>query len=248
MPTMRPQNVAHCLANFKRQAYENKELILILNNAEFDIEAVRRDVDGIPNVQVLHVEGRTTLGDCLNLGVEAASGEYVAKFDDDDHYGQRYISDSVIAASFSGADIVGKGMYFVYFESSESMALRENTPEHTFTSSTIAGGTLFIESNAARDFPFNSISLSEDTNFQRAANAAGCRIYAADRFNYVRVRMDQSSIHSWQITDAEFRRELPRLYTRTGPRPGDDLTPATVVVATCPAVLVESSWYITFER
>ena len=109
MPTMRPQNVAHCLANFKRQAYENKELILILNNAEFDIEAVRRDVDGIPNVQVLHVEGRTTLGDCLNLGVEAASGEYVAEMDDDDHYGERYLSDSVLAASFSDAEIVGKG-------------------------------------------------------------------------------------------------------------------------------------------
>ena len=142
--------------------------------------------------------------------------------DDDDLYGNHYLSDSVLAASFSGAEVVGKGMYFVYFESSESMALRENTPEHTFTSSTLAGGTLLIESNAARELPFNSVSLSEDTNFQRAANAAGCRTYAADRFNYVRARMDESSKHSWQIADAEFRTKC-RDYT-----PGLDLNRAMI--------------------
>ena len=76
-------------------------MILILNNAEFDLDAIRKHTDPIPNVRVLHVEGRTTLGDCLNRGVEAASGKYVAKMDDDDHYGERYLSDSVLAASFS---------------------------------------------------------------------------------------------------------------------------------------------------
>ena len=93
-------------------------------------------------MQVLHVEGRTTLGDCLNLGVEAASGEYVAKMDDDDHYGERYLSDSVLAASFSGAEVVGKGTYFVHFEGTDETALRVNTPDHTFTSTTVAGSTM----------------------------------------------------------------------------------------------------------
>ena len=222
MPTMRPQNVRHCLDNFKKQAYENKELILILNNAEFDLEAVQREVAGIPNVQVIHVEGRTTLGDCLNRGVEVASGDHVAKMDDDDLYGEHYISDSVLAASFSGAEVVGKGMHFVHFEATDITALRENTPDHTFTSSTVAGGTLFIQSDVAREISFNSLSLSEDTNFQRAAIAAGCRTYAADRFNYVRMRMDESSNHSWQISDAEFRTNC-RDYT-----PGLDLGRAMI--------------------
>ena len=42
MPTMRPQNVARCLENFTKQTYQNKELILILNNAEFDVDAIRQ--------------------------------------------------------------------------------------------------------------------------------------------------------------------------------------------------------------
>ena len=85
MPTMRPQNVARCIENFTKQTYQDKELILLLNNADFDLDAIRRDAEQIPNVQVLYIDGRTTLGDSLNRGVEAASGDYVAKMDDDDY-------------------------------------------------------------------------------------------------------------------------------------------------------------------
>ena len=203
MPTMRPANVAHCLENFQRQEYQNKELVLILNNAEFDTNAIRRDVEAIPNAQVLHVEGRTTLGDCLNLGVEAASGRYVAKMDDDDLYGERHLSDSVLAALFSGAEIVGKGMYFVYFEATNTTALRENTPDHTFASSTVAGSTTIIKTEVIKDIPYASLSRSEDTILQRGASEAGCRVYSTDRFNYLCVRKRQVSSHSWQISDAE---------------------------------------------
>ena len=211
-PTMRPGNIAHCLENFRKQAHENKELVLILNNAEFDVDAIRKEVRSIPNAQVIHVEGRTTLGDCLNRGAEAASGKYVAKMDDDDYYGPMFLSDSVLAASFSNAEIVGKGTHFVYFAAPDSTALRGVSPEHAFTSATVAGGSLLILAEVVRDIMFPSLSRSEDTRFQLSAEQAGCRVYSADRFNYVRVRMSQPSRHSWQISDAEFQ-EKCRDYT-----------------------------------
>ena len=62
MPTMRPENVVQCLNNFKKQTYPEKELILILNNAAFDLASIREQTEDIPNVQVLHVEGPTSLG------------------------------------------------------------------------------------------------------------------------------------------------------------------------------------------
>ena len=216
MPTMRPENVVRCLENFTKQAYPNKELILILNNAEFDLDAIRRYTDPIPNVRVIHVDGRTTLVDCLNRGAEVASGKYIAKMDDDDHYGERYLSDHVLAASFSDAEIVGKGLFFVYFEARNTTALFEWTSEHTFMSF-VTGGTLFIQTDVAREIPFESISLKEDTNFQRAAVRAGCRIYAADRFNYIQMRTRRLSDHSDQTPDANF---LKRYRDQT---PGLDL-------------------------
>ena len=206
MPTMRPGNVAQCLENFDKQTYQNKELVLILNNAEFDLDAVRRDAESIPNVQVLHVEGRTTLGECLNRGAEASSGKYVAKMDDDDLYGERYLSDAVLAASFSDAEVVGKGSFFTYFEESNSMALAEVTREHTF-SFFVTGGTLFIRTDVVRRNPFDAVSLREDTNFLHAAVQAGCRIYSADRFNFVRMRTLRLSNHADRTPDAEFLRK-----------------------------------------
>ena len=203
MPTMRPENVARCLENFKKQTYPDKELILILNNAEFHLDAIRRDAESIPNVQVLRVGGRTTLGDCLNRGVEAASGKYIAKMDDDDHYGEQYVSDAVLAASFSDAEVVGKGAFFTYFEESDTTALAEVTREHTFTFF-VTGGTLFIRTDVVRENPFDSVSLREDTNFLYAAAQAGCRIYSADRFNFVRVRTRRLSDHADQTPDSEF--------------------------------------------
>ena len=203
MPTMRPENVLRCLDSYKKQSYANKELILILNNAEFDLDAIRRHTDRIPNVQVFHVGGQTTLGDNLNRGVAAASGKYVAKMDDDDHYGERYLSDSVLAASFSDAEVVGKGLFFLYFEALDATILFDWTTEHMHMAF-VTGGTLFARSDVVREIPFDSISVREDTNFQRAAMQAGCRIYSADRFNYLRVRRQGLSNHSDQTPDAEF--------------------------------------------
>ena len=216
MPTMRPKNVLRCLENFTKQTYRDKELILILNNAEFDLDAIRKETDRVPNVQALSVDGRMSLGECLNRGVEAASGSYVAKMDDDDHYGERYLSDSVLAASFSDAEVVGKGSFFMYFEEANITALAEVAREHTFTHF-VTGGTLFIRADVAREIPFDSISLREDTNFLHAVAQAGCRIYAADRFNFIRVRTRRLSDHADPTPETEF---LKRCRAKT---PGLDL-------------------------
>ena len=223
MPTMRPKNVLRCLENFRKQDYPEKELILILNNAEFNLDEIRRDAERIPNVQVLHVEGRTSLGDCLNRGVEAASGEYIAKMDDDDVYGERYLSDSVLAATFSGAEIVGKGVHFVYLESLDTTALLEKWPEHAFTAF-VRGATLFIRSDVVKDLRFDSISIREDTNFQISAAQAGCKIYSADRFNFVQVRTGQVSDHTTPTPDDEVLKECRDHTHGSRPQPRDDMT------------------------
>ena len=154
-------------------------------------------------MQILHVDGRTTLGDCLNRGADVASGDYIAKMDDDDHYGERYLSDSVLAASFSDAEIVGKGLFFVYFEVGNTTGLFEWTMEHTFMTF-VTGGTLLVKADVFKDIHFESISVREDTNFQRAAFQAGCRTYSGDRYNYIRVRKQGMASHSDQTPDDEF--------------------------------------------
>ena len=106
--TCRPENVKSAISNFAKQSYEEKELLLLLNNAEFDVSSIEVQAAGLANVRIVEIEGRPSLGACLNRGVEEASGDYIAKMDDDDHYGERYLSDMMLAANFSEAESPGK--------------------------------------------------------------------------------------------------------------------------------------------
>ena len=85
----------------------------------------------------------------------------------------------------------------------DKSAKLQELPEHRFES-IVLGATLLARTDVAREVLFESLSIVEDTNFQRSAARSGCRIYSADRFNFVRVRTRLSSSHSNQTPDAEF--------------------------------------------
>ena len=219
--TCRPRNVTHALENFARQIYQEKELLLVLNNASFDIDAIRAQARAFPNVHVLQMEGQPTLGACLNRAVREASGVYVAKMDDDDHYGKRYISDMMLAAAFSDAEILGKGAYFAHLEGPNKMALREVRVDHQHTDM-VAGASLTVRREVLERITFQSRSHGEATTFLMEAAQAGCRIYSADRFNYVMVRRKNSAKHRWKVKDAEFLKDCRDL------QPGLDLDRAMI--------------------
>ena len=219
--TCRPRNVTHALENFARQIYQEKELLLVLNNASFDIDAIRAQARAFPNVHVLQMEGQPTLGACLNRAVREASGVYVAKMDDDDHYGKRYISDMMLAAAFSDAEILGKGAYFAHLEGPNKMALREVRVDHQHTDM-VAGASLTVRREVLERITFQSRSHGEAATFLREAAQAGCRIYSADRFNYVMVRRKNSAKHRWKVKDAEFLKDCRDL------QPGLDLDRAMI--------------------
>ena len=221
IPTCRPKNVTHALENFAKQSYQEKELLLVLNNASFDIDAIRAQARAFPNVHVLQMEGQPTLGTCLNRAVREASGAYMARMDDDDHYGARYISDMMLAAAYSDAEILGKGAYFAHLEGPDKMALREVRVDHQHTD-TVAGASLTVRREVLERITFQNRSNGEDTAFLKEAVQAGCRIYSADRFNYVMVRRADPAKHMWKVKDAKFLRNCRDL------QPGLDLGRAMI--------------------
>ena len=221
IPTCRPGNVTHALESFAKQRYQEKELLLVLNNASFDIDAISAQARALPNVHVLQMEGQPTLGDCLNQAVREASGVYIAKMDDDDHYGERYLSDMMLAAVYSNAEILGKGAYFAHVEGPDKMALREVRVDHQHTDS-VAGASLTVRREVLERITFQNRNNGEDTAFLTEAVQAGCRIYSTDRFNYVMVRRADPAEHRWKIKDAEFLKNCRDL------QPGLDLGRAMI--------------------
>ena len=143
-----------------------------------------------------------TLGACMNLGVEAATGDLVAKVDDDNFYGTHYLTDLVRALDYSGADVVGKWAHLVHLESSGATLLRFEKAEHRFVEQ-VQGGTLLMRRTVAERIRFEDLPRRVDTTFLAKVRAAGLTVYAADRFNFVSVRRADTGSHTWPISDKE---------------------------------------------
>ena len=201
--TCRPDNVKFAIENYRKQVYAEKELLLVLNNAIFDVESIEAQARDLNNVRIVQVDGRATLGESLNRGVEEASGYYIAKMDDDDYYGENYLSDMMLAADFSGAEILGKGTYFVHMKARNITAVRSVASQHEFTDF-VAGATLTGQREVLREIRFPDCTRGEDSSLLATASKAGCRIYSADAFNILVVRGTDHQRHTWDIGDSDF--------------------------------------------
>lgn len=58
--TNRLQNIDMLIDNYQRQSHENKELLLILNNDDFDIDLIKNKTRGIPNVYISTITGNNS--------------------------------------------------------------------------------------------------------------------------------------------------------------------------------------------
>jgi spore maturation protein CgeB/2-polyprenyl-3-methyl-5-hydroxy-6-metoxy-1,4-benzoquinol methylase len=201
--TNRPDRLANLVDNVKRQIHPAIELIVLLNSDAYDKASVETAVEGFERAKVFRLPESATLAECLNHGIDHLTGEYVAKFDDDDFYGPHYLTDLLLATSFTDAPIIGKRSFFCYVESSDEMAIRF-PGRHQRHVEFVHGATLFVRHDVFDEVRFTPVRQGTDTMFLRECRAAGLRVYSADPYNFVHVRHADAAAHTWQISDDEF--------------------------------------------
>ncbi|WP_245861897.1 glycosyltransferase family protein [Sanguibacter antarcticus] len=202
--TNRPHQLDHVLRTLGAQVGVRPQLALLAHGFDPDwseIRATARDL-GIDDLVTLTADASVTLGACLNLLVDAADGDVVAKMDDDDLYGPHYLSDQMYAMDYSGADVVGKQAHYMYLEALDATVLRFAEKEHRFTDF-VMGPTIVACRDVARAARFADVARGEDTALLRSADGLGATIYAADRFGFVQVRHDDVAAHTWSASVAE---------------------------------------------
>jgi hypothetical protein len=150
---------------------------------------------------VITADSSLPLGSCLNLGLAASGGEFIAKMDDDNFYGRHYLSDLLAVFDYTDAGIAGKWAHYVWLESTDAVVLRFAAAEHTYQR-LVQGGSMVFRSDVVHGLRFADLPRGVDTDILDRAKAAGVRTYSADRFNYVSIRGADRHEHTWTIQDS----------------------------------------------
>lgn len=197
--TIKPQFLHNVFENYARQKWREKELIIILNKDDMDMECWKREAEKYENVTVYQLPEIVTLGDCLNYGIEKSKYRYVAKFDDDDYYAEEYLTQSMEAFKKTHAAIVGKRTIYMYFKNEKLLTICSPGVENQFTKKILKGGTLVLDKTHYPIIKFPSLNLGEDVGIQRQCMEKGLKMFATDRRNFSCIRHEDETHTSRKV-------------------------------------------------
>ncbi|MBI03215.1 MAG: hypothetical protein CL468_04195 [Acidimicrobiaceae bacterium] len=201
--TNRPEMLDRIVANVALQDHPNLELVLALHGDGFPT-ADPVAPDGLA-LTVLRFPADIVFGHVLGEASVAASGEWVAKMDDDDWYGVEHISDLVLATGYSGADLVGKGSEFVYLEGTD-VTIRRGLGAGETPSQTLSGGTLLVRSSVLRDVNgWRGLPRGVDVALIDDVVSAGGKVWRTHPFGYLLHRT--TGRHTWSVDERYFERQ-----------------------------------------
>lgn len=198
--TNREEFIENVFNNYEQQTWQDKELIIVLNKDSMNIDKWIEKAKNYPNVFVYQLHEKATLGDCLNYGVFRASGEIIAKFDDDDYYGPNYLSNAMAAFQNKDVMVAGKGSYYIYFKNKKALVFVSNT-ENSFAD-TVAGASLIFRKQVFYYVRFEKVNRAEDYFFIDECKKAGINIYSLDRHDFAVIRHNTEN-HTWKISDED---------------------------------------------
>lgn len=199
MPTRgRRRFVDQAVGYFRRQDYPNKELIIV-HERDDDLP---EGLEG-PDVRCVRVAGGLSIGAKRQAGAEAAKGEILAHWDDDDWYAPTRLSRQVAPILAGVADITG--LNDVSFLNIAERRCWQVTPElfaRMFLENVVGGTLTFPREVWRRSGPYPAISLREDCGFMAQAMRRGARLLSIPgRTLCVYVRHE---MNTWKFAEGRF--------------------------------------------
>ena len=197
--TRRPELVGSALDQVAAQREVRVHCVLAAHGFDPTSPQITRELARVRgesglDVDVVAVGEHVAFGGALNAAARVTSAPLLAKMDDDDWYGPDHLGDLVLAAGYSGADLLGCAAEFVYLESIDLTVRRTWTGESYGRN--LAGGTLLLRREVFDAVGgFRMIPRSVDRELIRAVVGCGATVYRGHGLNYVLRRA--SSGHTW---------------------------------------------------
>jgi glycosyltransferase involved in cell wall biosynthesis/GT2 family glycosyltransferase len=185
MPTQgRPEFAAQAIAYFQRQDYPARELVIV-HRDESDLP----ESAGGPGIRIVRT-GEASIGGMRNAAVEAARGDVVAHWDDDDWHGPRRLSRQAAPILQGSADVTGlNDTLFMIVPTRQFWSVSPELFARLFVENVHGGTLMFRREIWRRSGPYPRISLREDAELLIRAIRGGarlCRLGGRDDFVYVR--------------------------------------------------------------
>lgn len=208
------QNMADTiLTNFLRQNFRPKELIILLNNKDMNVQSWRKKAAHYDKIRIYKLDETKTLGECLNFASEHAHYPVIARFDDDDYYSPDYLTNMVGQLVIRKIDVIGKSSIFIYFAGEKKLSLFRRKKKNTYfrkendLKRPLAGGTLVFKKEVLKIVPFSQLNLGEDLKFQQDCLHHGLSLFSTDPYDYVLIRyQSKQHQHTWAADSRFFQK------------------------------------------
>lgn len=168
---------------FKNQTYSRRELIIIDDYNEPSISDIEPDEE----VKYIRLSQKATLGEMLNIGIEASKGEFVQKLDDDDYYAPGFL-----AAMMDGLCRASGDSHIACVDSFLVLLLVTGKVVHSGRG-WCAGGTLCFRRSVWRNTPFRNAQRAVDWWFLKDACGESVKVTGPELYMLVRHHLG----HTW---------------------------------------------------
>lgn len=159
MPTAdRRRFVTQAIRYYQQQDYHPRELIIVDDGQDPVSDLIPADSD----IHYIRLEGKTALGRKRNTACEAATGDIIVHWDDDDWMADWRLSYQIKALLEARADVCGLDRLMYYQPGSNRSWLYSYPKKETRL---LAGGSLCYFKRTWQVNPFAEINLGEDTRF-----------------------------------------------------------------------------------
>lgn len=159
MPTYnRRAFVPNAIRYFRRQNYQQKELIIIDDGTD----AIRDLVPDAPDIRYFRLDNKITLGAKLNLACEYAHGDILANWDDDDWYAGHRLQYQIDTLLRHQTDVCGINR-LLYYDMIQQHAYQYIYPPELRV--WLSGGSLCYTRDTWKQQPFADINVGMDGLF-----------------------------------------------------------------------------------
>jgi glycosyltransferase involved in cell wall biosynthesis len=166
--------VARAIEYFQRQDYPNKELVIIDDGEDAVSDLIPDD----PRVHYDRIHARQTVGSKRNLAVQAARGEFIVHWDDDDWYAANRLSAQVQKLIEDEADVAVLAMrYVLALESLEFYRIRPELHARLHYKDMCCGTIAYRRALWQRYGPYPAVNCAEDVLFLRALSRQAMRFH-----------------------------------------------------------------------